>query len=71
MAKSVKVLMEKSSIHKPAKVPMREMGTAIIGINVARQLCKNTKTTRITRIIASPNVLITSQIEAFTKSLVS
>src|SRR5690606_13558083 len=38
MANKVKVLMENPSIHNPAKVPINEIGTAIIGINVARQL---------------------------------
>ena len=38
---SVSVLMEKPSAAKAPNVPMSEMGTTTIGINVARQLCRN------------------------------
>ena len=41
MANRVRVLMEKPNTHRPAKAPMRETGTAMIGIRVARQLCRN------------------------------
>ena len=40
MAKSVSVLSEKSKSHKPTIVPIKDTGTAIIGIKVARQLCR-------------------------------
>ena len=40
MAKSVSVLSEKSNAHNPTIVPIKETGTAIIGMRVARQLCK-------------------------------
>ena len=63
--------MVKPSKYKPAKVPMSEIGTAMMGISVARQLCKNKNTTSTTKIKASPKVLNTSSIVAFTNSLVS
>ena len=71
IAKSVSVFMEKPKRYKPAKVPISDIGTAIIGIKVARQFCKNRNTTITTRSIASPSVLNTSFIDAFTKLLVS
>ena len=71
MAKSVSVLIEKPKRYRPAKVPISDIGTAIIGIKVARQFCKNRNTTITTRSIASPSVLNTSFMEAFTKLLVS
>ena len=37
-------------------VPMSEMGTATIGMIVARQLCSERKTTRITSSSASKSV---------------
>ena len=42
------------------KVPINEIGTATIGINVARQLCKDRYTTNTTSTNASNNVLYTS-----------
>ena len=56
MAKSVSVLSEKSRSHSPAIVPMSDTGTAMIGMSVARQLCRKTKTTRSTRNPASASV---------------
>ena len=41
MANKVRVLIEKPNIQRPAKVPISEIGTATIGIKVARQLCRN------------------------------
>ncbi len=38
--KSDRVLMEKPSMGKTAKVPMRLTGTAIMGMRVARQFCR-------------------------------
>jgi len=71
IAKSVRVLMPKPKSHRPAKVPMRETGTASIGMSVARQLPRKRKTTRTTRRPASKSVCSTSLIEAFTKRVVS
>ena len=71
MAKSVRVLMPKPKSQRPANVPIRETGTAIIGINVARQLPRKRKTTRTTRMPASKSVCSTSRMEAATKRVVS
>ena len=45
-------------------VPINEIGTAINGITVALQLCNERKTTRMTSINASNNVLYTSDIDS-------
>jgi hypothetical protein len=71
MPNKVRVLMEKPSRYIPAKVPIRETGTAAMGITVARQFWRKTKTTRITSTIASTNVVMTSLTDALTKSVVS
>ena len=71
MANKVSVLMENPNSHSPAKVPISEIGTATIGISVARQLCKNKNTTAITSTMASISVLFTSLIEAVTKRVLS
>ena len=47
---SDRVLIEKPSKGKTAKVPTSETGTARRGIRVARQFCRKINTTRITRI---------------------
>ena len=44
--------MEKPNINKPVNVPISKIGTAMRGIKVARQLCKNTNTTSTTNNIA-------------------
>ena len=46
-------------------------GTAMAGTSVARQLCRNTNMTMITRIIASISVFTTSSIDSLMKSVVS
>ena len=56
IAKSVSVLSEKPRSQRPAIVPIRDTGTASIGMRVARQLCRKRKTTMSTRMPASPNV---------------
>ena len=43
-----------------AKVPIMATGTAISGMIAARQFCKNTSTTRATRMMASRSVFNTS-----------
>ena len=45
--KSDSVLMEKPSSGNTANVPMSDTGTAAIGMSVARQFCRNRKTTSI------------------------
>lgn len=56
IAKSVSVLSEKPKSQRPAIVPMSDTGTASIGMSVARQFCRKTKTTRSTRMPASNSV---------------
>ncbi len=53
---NVSMLSEKPHAIITAKVPISEMGTATIGIIVARQLCNDRKTTRITNNRASNRV---------------
>src|SRR5215475_9391231 len=48
----------------PPKVPMREIGTATLGMMVDRTLRKNRKTTRMTSAIEISNVICTSWTEA-------
>ena len=56
MANMVSVLMEKPPSCSTAKVPNKTTGTAISGISVARQLCKNSSKTRKTNTTASIRV---------------
>ncbi len=64
IANSVSVLIEKPSAYSPANVPISDTGTAIIGIRVARQCCRNTNTTSSTSTAASKIVFTTSWIDA-------
>ena len=50
------MLSENPKTSITPKVPISEMGTATIGMIVARQLCNERKTTRITSSNASNNV---------------
>ncbi len=68
---SVSRLIEKPSAYIPANVPMIEIGTAMTGMMVARQFCRKTKTTRMTRMIASMKVLMTSWIDTSMNFVVS
>ena len=54
-----------------AKVPTMATGTAISGISVARQFCRNTSTTMATRMIASRRVLKTSLTDSRMNGVVS
>ncbi|OPZ73941.1 MAG: hypothetical protein BWY82_00927 [Verrucomicrobia bacterium ADurb.Bin474] len=54
--KRVIMLMVNPSMAIPAKVPMIEIGTAIMGMMVARTLPRKMKTTHSTRIRASMKV---------------
>ncbi len=63
--------MEKPRATKAAKVPIRDTGTAIMGMRVARRLPRKTKTTMSTRSMASTSVVSTSDTDAVTKSVVS
>src|SRR5207302_8683529 len=68
--KSVSVLMEKPSAEKAAKLPMSEIGTARIGISVARQLCRNRNTTSVTSRNAMKSVFTTSFSDSVTNGVV-
>jgi len=67
-ANRVSVLIENPASHRPAKAPISDTGTAIIGISVARQVCRNRNTTPSTSSAASKMVIVTSLIEASTKA---
>ncbi len=71
IANKVSVLIEKPNAYRPAKDPMSEIGTAMKGMSVARQLCRNTNTTASTSRAAMKRVWITSLIDASTKRVVS
>ena len=53
----VSMLSEKPNISITPKVPISEMGTAMMGMSVARQLCSERKTMRMTRKSASKSAL--------------
>ena len=63
IAKSVSVLIVKSSTMNAPSVPIRETGTASSGMIVARQFCRNTKMTKTTSSRASKNVMRTSSMD--------
>ena len=70
MPKRVSVLMEKPSAEKAAKVPTSEIGTARIGISVARQLCRKRNTTIVTSTKAAKSVFTTSFSDSVTNGVV-
>ena len=70
-AKSDSVLIEKPSSGKNANVPIRDTGTAISGISVARQFWRNRNTTTITSSVASAMVVVISAMPSVTGSVVS
>ncbi len=55
----VSMLSEKSNTSITPNVPMSDIGTAMTGISVARQLCSDRNTTRITSSRASKKVRYT------------
>ena len=71
IANSVSVFKVKPKSMRPPNAPISDTGTAMIGISVARQLCRNTNTTSSTRNAASESVMITSWIDDCTKRVVS
>ena len=71
MPMSAMVLMENPRSGKTAKVPISETGTASAGIRVARQPCRKTNTTMMTRTSASYSVLMISLIPSRTDWVVS
>ena len=68
---SESVLIEKPSIGNTRNAPISETGTAISGISVARQPCRNRNTTMITSTIASKSVCTISVMPSLTGSVVS
>ena len=60
IANSVSVFSVKPNSIRPPNAPINDTGTAMIGISVARQLCRNTNTTSSTSAAASESVMITS-----------
>ena len=71
MAKSVSVLIEKSSRFTNASAPMSETGIVSAGISVARQLWRNTNITSTTSPTAMTIVSTTSAIDSCTTIVVS
>ena len=63
--------MLKPAMAMTVSVPSSTTGMAIVGINVARQFCRNRNMTRKTRIIASKSVSITCFSDALTNGVVS
>ena len=64
-------LIEKPISGKNMNAPISETGTVISGISVARQFCRKTKTTMMTRTIASNSVCTISVMPSSTGSVVS
>ena len=71
MANIVNVLIEKPKTLMTANVPSTTTGTAMVGIMVARQFCRNKNMTRNTRITASTSVCTTDSIESLINGVVS
>ena len=69
--KRERVLMEKPSMGKMAKVPTSDTGTASSGISVARHPWRKMNTTRMTRMSASMKVCLISFIPSVTARVVS
>ena len=67
----VSVLIEKPSSGKKMKVPISDTGTVSSGMMVARKLCRNTNTTRLTRMNASTRVWRIASMLASTAGVVS
>ena len=67
----VSVLMTNPQAASTKKVPRRTTGMAIVGITVARRLCKKRYMTKKTRTMASSSVLKTALMEISTKSVES
>src|ERR1700723_4717590 len=65
------VLIENPNSGKKTNVPINATGTASMGINVARQLCRKMYTTRITRTMAITSVSTISLIPEVTDLVVS
>ena len=71
MANMVSVLIEKPKTLITANVPSTTTGTAMVGMMVARQFCKNKNMTKKTKMTASTKVLTTLLIESLINGVVS
>jgi hypothetical protein len=69
--KSESVLVENPTAGKNRNAPTSETGMVRMGIKVARQLCRKTKTTITTRPIASSSVFTISFAPSVTAAVVS
>ncbi len=70
-ASSVRMLIEKPSIHSTRKVAINDTGTVTAGTKVARTLPRKIKITNTTRPIAIASVLYTSSIAPLMNTEVS
>ena len=68
---NVRLLRLKPIAAMTAKVPTTATGTAMSGISVERQFCRNTRTTTATRTMASKRVSKTSRIDSWMNGVVS
>ena len=68
---SERTLIEKPRSGKNMNAPTSETGTVSSGISVARQFCRNTNTTMMTRTTASSSVWTISLMPSVTGSVVS
>ena len=68
---SESTLIEKPSSGKKMNAPTSDTGTVSSGISVARQFCRKTNTTMITRTTASKSVVMISLMPSSTGSVVS
>ncbi len=71
MPNMVSVLMVKPAENRTAKVPSSTTGTAMVGMSVARQLCRKISITRKTSPTASKRVITTSLIDRLMNGEVS
>ncbi len=70
-ANMVSTLMENPTADRMPNVPKSTTGTAMVGIRVARQFCRNRKITRKTRMMASARVFTTSPMDFWMNGVVS
>jgi hypothetical protein len=65
------VLIVKPNSASTPNVPSSTTGTAMVGIKVARQLCRNANITSTTSAMASISVFTTSSIDRRMKAVLS
>jgi hypothetical protein len=70
IANMVSVLIEYPNAASTPNVPISTTGTAMVGISVARQFCRNRYITTTTSTMASIRVITTSLIDTVTKGVV-